>query len=86
MRSAPELVGQTTTGSEMSEAQIMARALYHLNGFRACMSQMVAARRDARWIVPARVCNQIEVSIKRLVDRGGPRIVWLPGMPDGWRR
>jgi hypothetical protein len=86
VKSAPELAGQLQSGTPMSERECFHRALYHLNGLKACMSGLANSRKDMRWLIPVRICNQIEDSIKKLIDRGGPRVVWLPGMPDSWRQ
>lgn len=77
----PEIEGQRTMGTPLSERELFHRCLYHLNGLKACLSGIANNRKDIRWLVPVRICNKIEDSIKKLIDRGGPRVIWLPGFP-----
>lgn len=74
----PELEGQMQSGSPMSERDCYQRALFHLNGLRTSLRGLVAARRDMRWLLIVRILDQIEDNIRKLMVKGGSRIVWLP--------
>jgi len=78
----PELSGQIHTGTPMSERDCYQRLLFHVNGVKTALHGLAALRLDARWTMCVRIMDRLEDSVKRLIDRGGPRVLWLPPRSD----
>jgi hypothetical protein len=67
-----------TSGSPMSEAELFLRSVDHLQSAATCFRGIAAHRKDARWLLPVRILDQVVDRVKRLRDQGGARVLWLP--------
>jgi hypothetical protein len=63
----PELGGQIISGSSLSERDLYARMIHYIQNLRDCYRGMSLSRGDERWLVPARMMEQLEDSTKRLM-------------------
>ena len=74
----PEIHNQLISGTPLSERELYARYL-DLNGQMINVVRgMAASRKDSRWLHLARIHDGIADEVKKLIDKGGPRIVWMP--------
>jgi hypothetical protein len=69
-------------GTPLSERDCYVRAIYHVQGLKKCLEGLAVNRMDSRWLMCVRIMDRIEDHIKRLIDKGGPRIVWMPPRED----
>lgn len=74
----PEIAGQLQTGTPLSERECFLAAIEHLRLASHALRGLAAARKDARWLIPVRLLDQITDKVRALMDRGGPRVIWLP--------
>lgn len=63
----PELAGQRITGTPLSERDLFLRALDSIRTLRDCYRGLGISRRDERWLVPARMMEQLEDQTKALM-------------------
>ena len=63
----PELNGQIISGSSLSERDLFVRAIHHIQNLRDCYRGLALNRGDERWLVPARMMEQLEDNTKRLM-------------------
>jgi hypothetical protein len=75
----PEIAGQRTTGSQLSERQCREIILDGLRRARVGFEGLAALRLDARWVVPVRLIDDLMDATKKHFDKGGPRALWIPG-------
>ena len=59
--------GQRTTGTGMSERELFLHAIQNIQQLRDCYRGLALSRHDERWLVPARMMEQLEDSTKRLM-------------------
>ena len=62
-----ELAGQRITGSPMNERELFGRALDSIRTLRDCYRGLGLLRNDERWLVPARMMEQLEDQTKQLM-------------------
>lgn len=74
----PELIGQRVSGTPLSERQCFELAIEHCHGLRDSLRGLALLRADTRWLIPVRLIEKMEDSIRKLMVKGGPRIVLLP--------
>ena len=74
----PEIAGQRITGTPLSERECFQRAIEGLSDASHALRGMAALRKDARWLIPVRILDQVIDRIRRLKDQGGARVLWLP--------
>ena len=63
----PEIGGQRIIGTGLSERDLFQRMLHHTQNLRDCFRGMALSRGDERWLVPARMMEQLEDSTKKLM-------------------
>ncbi len=67
-----------TSGTPMSETELYARSIDHLQAAANCFRGLAASRKDARWLLPVRILDQIVERVRAMMTRGGSRLLWLP--------
>jgi hypothetical protein len=72
------LVRFDTSGTPMSETELYASSIDHLNAAANCFRGLAASRKDARWLLPVRILDQIIERVRAMMTRGGARLLWLP--------
>lgn len=75
----PEIAGQLKTGSPMNERQCFEGTMAGLKTARDCLRGLALLRADSRWLIPVRLLDKMIDQVTRLRDRGGARVIWLPG-------
>lgn len=73
-----DIQGQRHTGTPMTERDCFQRAIFHLSGLRDCLRGLALLRGDQRWLLPARVTEQLEDNIKRMMTRRAHPLLILP--------
>jgi hypothetical protein len=66
------------SSTPLSEPELYSRAIDHLASASACFRGLAAHRKDARWLLPVRLLDEITDRVRRLMTRGGSRLLWLP--------
>lgn len=74
----PEIAGQIHTGRPLSERECFQHLLFHINGVKTALHGLAVLRMDTRWVMCVRIMDKVEDSVKRLIDKGGPRVIWMP--------
>ena len=54
-------------GTHLSERDLFARAIHSIQNLRDCYRGLALSRNDERWLVPARMMEQLEDNTKRLM-------------------
>lgn len=68
--------GQRMFGRDMSERECFAEAINCIQKLRDCYRGLSLLRRDERWLVPARMMEELEDRTKRLmVAKQSPFII-----------
>jgi len=80
-----EIDGQLRSGTPLSERELFQLCLQHIGGLKGALRGLAASRKDIRWLVPVRLLDRMEDHVKKLIVRGGSRVLWLPEMPE-WRQ
>lgn len=75
----PELLGQLRTGTPLSERECYGMYLEANANAVNALRGLAAARKDARWLMAVRIHEQIMDNVKKLINKGGSRVIWLPG-------
>lgn len=68
----------------MSERECYLMAIEHLRGLRDSLRGLAQLRKDAAWLLPVRILEQIEDKIKNLMMRGGRAPLLI--LPEYYRR
>jgi hypothetical protein len=66
------------TGTPMNERECYARALEHLQAANNCFRGLAQLRGDMSWLKVVRVLDQVIDNVRKLMTRGGSRLLWLP--------
>lgn len=59
--------GQRITGTDMSERELFVRAIDNIRSLRDCYRGLALKRGDERWLVPARLMENLEDNTKKLM-------------------
>jgi hypothetical protein len=81
----PELNGQRHVGSPMSERDCFVEAIGHIRGLRDCLRGLALLRNDQRWLLPVRVTERLEDSVKRMMTSTAAKLLILPQREGRWR-
>lgn len=63
----PEIDGQMIVGTALSERDLFQRAIHSIQSLRDCYRGLALKRGDERWLVPARMMEQLEDQTKKLM-------------------
>ena len=74
----PELAGQLRSGTPMDERTCYVEAIGHIRGLRDCLRGLALLRMDQRWLLPVRFCEQLEDTVKKMMNRGGKVPILVP--------
>jgi hypothetical protein len=74
----------TSHRNSMSERECYLMAVEHLRGLRDSLRGLAQLRKDAAWLLPVRILEQIEDKIKVLMNGGGRAPLLL--LPEYYRR
>lgn len=76
---------QTTqfTHTPQTEPELYARAIDHLQAACNCFRGLAQMRKDMRWLMVVRAMDEMIDRVRRLMSRGGPRLLWMPPRNDG---
>ena len=75
---SPEIAGQRTSGTRMSERDCFLGAVEHLRGASACIRGIALLRGDQRWLLPVRVLDEVTERVTKLMTRRGASLLILP--------
>jgi hypothetical protein len=73
-----EIYGQLHTGRPLSERECFQIILEGIGQASAGLRGLAASRKDARWLLPVRILDEMTDRVKKLMVQGGARIIWLP--------
>ena len=58
-------------GTPMSERECYLSCIEHIRGLRDSLRGLAALRKDAAWLLPVRILEQMEDKVKVLMHKGG---------------
>lgn len=70
--------GQRMFGRTMSERELFTEALGNIKRLRDCYRGLALSRGDERWLVPARLMEELEDRTKRLMTQRQTPFLILP--------
>jgi hypothetical protein len=64
--------------NEPSEYHCYLAAIDGLRRASDALRALAAQRKDAKWLKPVRLLDEVQDRLGRMKDEGGPPILWLP--------
>jgi nitrate reductase beta subunit len=74
----PEIAGQIIEGRQMSERELFVHAIQNIKQLRDCYRGLALSRGDERWLVPARMMEELEDRTKRMMTARQSPFLILP--------
>lgn len=74
----PEIAGQRITGTPMNERELFGRAIDAIHNLRDCYRGLALSRGDEKWLLPARLMEELEDRTKRMMTQRQTPFLILP--------